>query len=143
MDDTDLCDIIRRAEKSMANSADVLALAAEVNRLRQKNKELNRRAQEADTAFREAHEALRQKWEWRGGSFGRALLAYHCSQLEANAGVLINELRDIYNATFLNPATCSQELLENVVRVVHEGTDKALKEAATWGRLPDAKVESK
>lgn len=57
-------------------------LRCEVQRLRNKNRELNRRWQEADKAFRETKVALDNNWTWKGGNFGRALLAYHCSCLE-------------------------------------------------------------
>lgn len=58
------------------------ALVAEVERLRKRNSELQRRCQQAESAV------AKFKCEWdkhggpRGGSFGRALLACYCADLE-------------------------------------------------------------
>ncbi len=58
------------------------ALVAEIERLRKRNSELQRRCQQAEAAV------IKFKREWdkhggpRGGSFGRALLACYCEDLE-------------------------------------------------------------
>ena len=67
----------------------------ECERLRAKNSELNRRWQEADLAFRQANEALTNNWTWKGGSFGRALLAYHNSKLDEKLRNAEEVIRDI------------------------------------------------
>ena len=64
---------------------------AEIDRLRTKNRELNRRSQQANAAFVEAKAALDKHWEWRGGSFGRAMLVHYCTNLEEGIGRLKEE----------------------------------------------------
>jgi len=121
-DASDLVDIaIRRAAFA----------EAEIERLRAKNTELNRRWQEADKAFREAKQALDNKWKWCGGNFGRALLAYQCSQ----QGKEIEQLRAELAETKRHRDTCFQRIaaLEDEVdrmklerplcpHAVHDGT---------------------
>ena len=56
-----------------------------IERLQSKNRELNRRWQEADGAYRDAKAIIDKHWDkpWCGGNLGRALLAYECSRLKA------------------------------------------------------------
>lgn len=74
------------------NSGPVVAPAtgSEIDRLRKRNSELQRRCQQAESAV------MQFKADWdksggpRGGSFGRALLACYCQKLE-------DALREIAN----------------------------------------------
>lgn len=72
-------------------------LKQEVRRLEAKNTELNRRWQQADKAYRDAKDIIDKHWDkpWCSGNLGRALLAYHCSQLEARCRLLAEALDDL------------------------------------------------
>lgn len=62
-------------------------LAAEVERLRAKQTELNRRVQAAEAAMRDllaCNEKLASGSAWCGGSLGRAFLAYANTQIRAD-----------------------------------------------------------
>lgn len=63
--------------------------------LQETNRTLNRRAQEADRALKEALTALQRRgWQWRGGNFGRAILAYYSTLLETETKQLREAIAD-------------------------------------------------
>ena len=106
-------------------------LRLEVDRLRAKNTELNRRWQEADKAFREAKQALDNKWKWCGGNFGRALLAYQCSRQGKEIEQLRAELAETkrHRDTFAARIAALEDEVDRMKRerplcphAVHDGT---------------------
>jgi hypothetical protein len=79
-------DELKRRVESL--SALMISRRDEIDRLREKNRELNRRAQAADAAFRDA-KAVVDRGVQEGsikfvrGSLGRAMLGYHATTLES------------------------------------------------------------
>ena len=81
--------------------------AEEIARLREKNRELNRRCQQADAAAADAKRCLdelargtEKGTPWCGGSFGRALLAWHVQKQDAEIERLMSlvlSAREIIN----------------------------------------------
>ncbi len=75
---------------------DQVNMVLAVTSLQRTNRKLNRRAQDADVALREAMRALTAKgWTWKGGNFGRAMLAYYSTQLEQEVKRLRDTLEDL------------------------------------------------
>ncbi len=77
-------------------------MAIELDRLRDTNSKLNRRAQLADAAIADANRVIAKITEgskhgtpWVGGSFGRALLAHGYSQQENRIEELEAELASV------------------------------------------------
>jgi len=71
-------------------------LRAEVERLRETNTRLNRRAQQAEAALADAlrcSDKLASGAAWCGGSLGRALLAWQCKKLDERVKELEAEVK--------------------------------------------------
>ncbi len=98
-------------------------MAIEIDRLRDTNSKLNRRAQQADAAVADAQRVIAKITEgskhgtpWVGGSLGRAFLAYGYSQQEKRIAELEAEL-ELERAR----ADCAKSALDRMCRIVTVG----------------------
>lgn len=96
-------------------------LESERNRLKEKNRELNRRAQAADAAVADANRCLdamaagtEKGTPWCGGNLGRALLAYHSSKLETKNASLESEVKDLRARWVLSENITAQILAQAI-----------------------------